>query len=42
MSEIKTKQVMDAETIRRAVSRIAHEICERNHGVENMVLIGLL
>ncbi|MCK5242768.1 bifunctional pyr operon transcriptional regulator/uracil phosphoribosyltransferase PyrR [bacterium] len=42
MSEIKTKQVMDAETIRRAVSRIAHEICERNHGVENMVLIGIL
>jgi len=34
-------QVMDAEDLRRAVTRIAHEIVERNHGLESVVLIGL-
>ncbi len=34
-------QVMDAEDLRRAVTRIAHEIVERNHGLEGVVLIGL-
>ena len=34
-------QVMDAEDLRRAVTRIAHEIVERNHGLERVVLIGL-
>jgi len=32
---------MDAEDLRRAVTRIAHEIVERNHGLEGVVLIGL-
>ena len=34
-------QVMDAEDLRRAVTRIAHEIVERNHGLNGVVLIGL-
>ena len=34
-------QVMDAEDLRRAVTRIAHEIVERNHGLHGVVLIGL-
>ena len=34
-------RVMDAEDLRRAVTRIAHEVVERNHGLEGVVLIGL-
>jgi len=34
-------QVMDAADLRRAVTRIAHEIVERNHGVDDVALIGL-
>ena len=34
-------QVMDAQDLRRALTRIAHEIVERNHGLESLVLIGL-
>ena len=33
--------LMDAEAIRRALTRIAHEIVERNKGVENVVLVGI-
>jgi pyrimidine operon attenuation protein/uracil phosphoribosyltransferase len=32
---------MDAEDLRRAVTRIAHEIVERNHGLDGVVIIGL-
>ena len=32
---------LDAEAIRRALTRIAHEILERNGGVDGVVLIGL-
>ena len=32
---------MGADDLRRAVTRIAHEIVERNHGVADLVLIGL-
>lgn len=35
------KQIMDAETIRRALTRIAHEIVEKNKGVSGLVLIGI-
>lgn len=35
------KQVMDADDLRRAVWRIAHEIVERNHGIDDVALIGL-
>jgi pyrimidine operon attenuation protein/uracil phosphoribosyltransferase len=34
-------QVMSPDDIQRAVWRMAHEIIERNHGLENVVLIGL-
>jgi pyrimidine operon attenuation protein/uracil phosphoribosyltransferase len=33
--------VMDAADLRRAVTRIAHEVVERNHGLEGLALIGL-
>lgn len=32
---------MSADDLRRAVTRIAHEVLERNHGVEGVVLVGL-
>ena len=32
---------MDAEDVRRAVTRIAHEIVEHNHGLDGVVLVGL-
>jgi pyrimidine operon attenuation protein/uracil phosphoribosyltransferase len=35
------KRVMDAEAVRRAVTRIAHEIIERNAGLDDVVLVGL-
>lgn len=34
-------QVMSADDLRRAVTRIAHEIVERNHGLEGLALVGL-
>ena len=34
-------RVMDGEDLRRALTRIAHEIVEHNQGLENVVLIGL-
>jgi len=33
--------LLDAEQVRRALSRIAHEILERNGGVEGVVLVGM-
>ncbi|GIO30575.1 MULTISPECIES: bifunctional pyr operon transcriptional regulator/uracil phosphoribosyltransferase PyrR [Paenibacillus] len=33
--------IMDEAAIRRALTRIAHEILERNKGIENCVLIGI-
>lgn len=34
-------QIMDQAGIRRALTRIAHEIIERNKGTENLALIGI-
>jgi pyrimidine operon attenuation protein / uracil phosphoribosyltransferase len=34
-------RVLDADDIRRALTRIAHEIAERNRGLERVVLVGL-
>jgi pyrimidine operon attenuation protein/uracil phosphoribosyltransferase len=34
-------EVLNADDIRRAVTRIAHEIVERNRGVEDVAVIGL-
>jgi pyrimidine operon attenuation protein/uracil phosphoribosyltransferase len=32
---------MSADDLRRAVTRIAHEIVERNHGVDGLTIVGL-
>jgi pyrimidine operon attenuation protein / uracil phosphoribosyltransferase len=34
-------QVMTADDVRRAVTRIAHEIVERNRGLDGVVIVGL-
>ena len=34
-------KVMSSDDLRRAITRIAHEIVERNHGLHDVVLIGL-
>src|ERR1700712_3534465 len=34
-------RVFDASDLRRAHTRIAHEIVERNHGAQDLVLVGL-
>jgi pyrimidine operon attenuation protein/uracil phosphoribosyltransferase len=33
--------VMDADDVRRAITRIAHEIVEHNHGLATVALVGL-
>lgn len=39
---LETKAViMDESAIKRALTRISHEIIERNRGVENLVLVGI-
>lgn len=35
------KIIMSAEDIRRALTRIAHEVLERNRGCENLVVVGI-
>ena len=35
-------QIMDEEAIGRTLVRIAHQIIEKNHGSENLCLIGIL
>jgi pyrimidine operon attenuation protein/uracil phosphoribosyltransferase len=35
-------EIMDADDIRRALTRIAHEIIERNRGAQNLALVGIL
>lgn len=37
----KTRRILSAEEIRRALTRVAHEILERNGGVERVVLVGI-
>ena len=38
---IKKTSIMDADGIRRALIRIAHEITEKNKGVKNVALVGI-
>ena len=33
---------MDATAINRAITRIAHEIVEKNEGIDNLVLVGIV
>ena len=35
------RRVLDADDLRRALTRIAHEIVERNGGTEDLVLVGI-
>ena len=42
MTPIKTKQIMDAESINRSIARVAHEILEHNRGPDNIILVGIL
>jgi pyrimidine operon attenuation protein / uracil phosphoribosyltransferase len=35
------RPVLDAADVGRALTRIAHEIVERNHGADNVVLLGI-
>ena len=41
MPDTKSAVVMDADRISRTLTRIAHEIVERNKGVDDLVLIGV-
>lgn len=39
---MKTKAlIMDEKSVKRAMTRIAHEIIERNRGIEDLVVIGI-
>ncbi|MBM7552830.1 bifunctional pyr operon transcriptional regulator/uracil phosphoribosyltransferase PyrR [Thalassobacillus pellis] len=38
---IPKKTVMDEAAIRRALTRISHEIIEKNKGVEDLILVGI-
>ena len=42
MASPRTKQVMDTVAINRSVTRLAHEILERNGGPDQIMLIGIL
>ncbi len=41
MSAGRRGSIMDAEDVRRALARIAHEIIERNKGADGVVLVGI-
>ncbi len=41
MKTAKESKVMDKEAIKRVTRRIAHEIVEKNQGVENLAVIGI-
>src|SRR3979411_2810903 len=41
MPDTGQKNLLGADDIRRAVARLAHEVVERNEGVESLVLVGL-
>jgi pyrimidine operon attenuation protein / uracil phosphoribosyltransferase len=38
---VAAKQVLGPDDVRRAVSRMAHEIIERNRGVDGVILVGI-
>ena len=40
-SAASAKQVLGPDDVRRAVTRMAHEIIERNRGVDGVVLVGI-
>ncbi len=38
---METKEILDSLGMKRSLTRIAHEIIERNKGVENIILVGI-
>jgi len=38
---MRKRDIMDAKGMERALIRIAHEIIEKNRGVENMIMLGI-
>lgn len=38
---METKEILDAQGMRRSLTRITHEIIERNKGVDNIILVGI-
>lgn len=40
-SSAQAREVLSADDVRRALTRIAHEIVERNHGLDGVVVVGL-
>lgn len=40
-SATSSKRLLGADDIRRAVARLAHEVVERNEGIDGVVLVGL-
>ena len=38
---VKKAQIMDSQTMIRAIKRISHEILERNNGAENLCILGV-
>ena len=38
---MRRRQIMDANGIRRALTRIAHEIVERNKGTADLIIVGI-
>jgi pyrimidine operon attenuation protein/uracil phosphoribosyltransferase len=42
MASTRKKQVMDSTAVNRSVTRLAHEILERNGGANQLLLVGIL
>ncbi|MBR5156529.1 MAG: bifunctional pyr operon transcriptional regulator/uracil phosphoribosyltransferase PyrR [Clostridia bacterium] len=40
--EIKSAEILDSAAMKRAISRIAYEILEKNKGTEDLALVGIL
>ena len=38
---MKQTKIMDAESLERAIKRISHQIIEKNHGCDNLCVIGI-
>lgn len=38
---METKEILDAQGMRRSLTRITHEIIERNKGVDNVIIVGI-
>ncbi len=41
MERSRRREVLSADDVGRALTRIAHEVVERNHGLDGVVLVGL-